>query len=93
MSQERRDVGLGTSMCGAAERGRQEVTSQEPRDLSNTTGWGWAGGRTLVISGSKDREKPKRQGIRLQWRRWGRWEESTGSFGEKVILAPQDNRG
>ena len=43
MSQERTDVGLGTSMCGAAERGRQEVTSQEPRDLSNTTGWGWAG--------------------------------------------------
>lgn len=49
MSQERTDVGLGTSMCGAAERGRQEVTSQEPRDLSNTTGWGWAGDRKSVV--------------------------------------------
>ena len=79
----------GYSPCGC----KESDTIERLTDTHTHTGWGWAGGRTLVISGSKDREKPKRQGIRLQWRRWGRWEESTGSFGEKVILAPQDNRG
>lgn len=63
MSQEKTDVGPGTSMCGAAERveGRQEVldknTFQGPWDFSNQGGRVWAGG-ICVFDGEGGAYKP-----------------------------------